>query len=60
MPADASSPIQVAQATGTIADIPASNGVIHAINRVLIPPDTRAELFRRLQVAETQPIPALW
>ena len=42
------------------ADIPASNGVIHAINRVLIPPDTRAELFRRLQVAETQPIPALW
>ncbi|MGF1496558.1 MAG: fasciclin domain-containing protein [Elainellaceae cyanobacterium] len=41
-------------------DIQASNGVIHAINRVLIPPQTRAELTRRLQAAEPQPIPALW
>jgi uncharacterized surface protein with fasciclin (FAS1) repeats len=34
-------------------DIPASNGVIHAINRVLIPPDVQARL-------QQQPIRALW
>jgi uncharacterized surface protein with fasciclin (FAS1) repeats len=35
-------------------DIPASNGVIHAINRVLIPPDVQARLQQQ------QPIRALW
>lgn len=38
-----------------IPDVPASNGVIHAINRVLIPPSTGAELARRLSAPR-----ALW
>ena len=42
-----------------LPDVPASNGVIHAINRVLIPPSTSAELTRRLQAAESVPR-ALW
>lgn len=50
----------VNDASVVAADVPASNGVIHAINRVLIPPDTRAELVRRLQAAEPEAIPALW
>jgi uncharacterized surface protein with fasciclin (FAS1) repeats len=42
-------------------DIEASNGVIHAINRVLIPPGTRAELTRRLAAdTDTEPVRALW
>lgn len=42
-----------------LPDVPASNGVIHAINRVLIPPSTSAELTRRLEAAESVPR-ALW
>jgi uncharacterized surface protein with fasciclin (FAS1) repeats len=38
------------------ADVPASNGVIHAINRVLIPQDLVAELEAR----SMQPVPGLW
>ncbi len=54
-------------------DVDASNGVIHAINRVLIPPATRAELMDRLMAEEpttttttgsqntgSQPVRALW
>ncbi|MGP1387154.1 MAG: fasciclin domain-containing protein [Thainema sp.] len=44
-------------------DIDASNGVIHAINRVLIPPATRAELMDRLMAEEPdsdEPVRALW
>lgn len=47
-------------------DIDASNGVIHAINRVLIPPTTRAELMDRLMAEEPDtdtdsgPVRALW
>ena len=47
-------------------DIDASNGVIHAINRVLIPPATRAELMDRLMAqdpdsdTDSQPVRALW
>lgn len=37
-------------------DVEASNGVIHAIDRVLIPQDTAAELTRRL-TAQTRPAP---
>lgn len=51
----------VNDASVVTADVPASNGVIHAINRVLIPPATRAELVRRLQASEpVEAIPALW
>ncbi|MEO0988293.1 MAG: fasciclin domain-containing protein [Cyanobacteria bacterium J06639_14] len=42
-----------------LPDVPASNGVIHAINRVLIPPSTSAELTRRLEASESVPR-ALW
>ncbi|MGB3495399.1 MAG: fasciclin domain-containing protein [Elainellaceae cyanobacterium] len=53
--------VVVNDASVVAADVPASNGVIHAINRVLIPTETRAELVRRLQAAETvEAIPALW
>lgn len=48
-------------------DIDASNGVIHAINRVLIPTSTRAELMDRLMAAQPEsdtdsdePVRALW
>lgn len=46
-------------------DIDASNGVIHAINRVLIPTSTRAELMDRLMADQPdsdtdQPVRALW
>jgi uncharacterized surface protein with fasciclin (FAS1) repeats len=43
------------------ADVEASNGVIHAINRVLIPQGVAAELQARMASSSTsQPIQALW
>lgn len=55
----------VNDASVTQADIPASNGVIHAINRVLIPAATRAELLQRLAQSNPaqsspEPIQGLW
>jgi len=41
-------------------DVDASNGVIHAINRVLVPPATLAELQSRMAEPESEPIPGLW
>jgi uncharacterized surface protein with fasciclin (FAS1) repeats len=52
-------------------DVTASNGVIHVINRVLIPPSVQEELATRLQDSQTsestspeqsspEPIPGLW
>ncbi|RZM81803.1 fasciclin domain-containing protein [Leptolyngbya iicbica] len=38
------------------ADVPASNGVIHAINRVLIP----VGLVDELEARSAQPVPGLW
>lgn len=37
-------------------DVPASNGVIHVVNRVLVPPTVAQELAIRMQ----QPVRALW
>ncbi len=39
---DVNGELRINDATVRIADIPASNGVIHVIDRVLLPPDTRA------------------
>lgn len=41
-------------------DIDANNGVIHGINRVLIPPATRAALESRLGRPAAAPVRALW
>jgi uncharacterized surface protein with fasciclin (FAS1) repeats len=40
--ADVNGELRINDATVRIADIPASNGIIHVIDRVLLPPDTRA------------------
>lgn len=43
------------------ADVPASNGVIHAINRVLLPPGLVDELQARTATDDTQePVRGLW
>jgi uncharacterized surface protein with fasciclin (FAS1) repeats len=39
---DANGELRINDATVRIADIPASNGIIHVIDRVLLPPDARA------------------
>ena len=39
---DVNGELRINDATVRIADIPASNGVIHVIDRVLLPPDARA------------------
>jgi len=41
-------------------DIPASNGVIHAINRVLLPPGLVDELQARMNTGTSEPIRGLW
>lgn len=41
-------------------DIPASNGVIHAINRVLLPPGLVDELQSRMDTETSEPIRGLW
>lgn len=56
--------VVVNNASVILPDIDASNGVIHAINRVLIPPGTLAELESRMAEDddddEVEPIPGLW
>ncbi|MEO1145309.1 MAG: fasciclin domain-containing protein [Cyanobacteria bacterium J06638_22] len=51
----------VNNASVILPDVDASNGVIHAINRVLVPPATLAELQERMEEDEAvEPIPGLW
>ncbi len=39
---DVNGELRINDATVRIADVPASNGIIHVIDRVLLPPDTRS------------------
>ncbi|MEO1208666.1 MAG: fasciclin domain-containing protein [Cyanobacteria bacterium J06638_20] len=50
----------VNNASVILPDVDASNGVIHAINRVLIPIGTLEELEARMEEDEVEPIPGLW
>ena len=58
--------VVVNNASVILPDVDASNGVIHAINRVLIPPGTLAELESRMAEDvdddddDVEPIPGLW
>lgn len=52
--------VVVNNASVIMPDVDASNGVIHAINRVLVPPATLAELQSRMAEPESEPIPGLW
>ncbi|WP_439343417.1 fasciclin domain-containing protein [Vacuolonema iberomarrocanum] len=56
--------VVVNNASVVLPDVDASNGVIHAINRVLVPPGTLAELESRMAEDddddEVEPIPGLW
>ncbi len=50
---DVNGELRINDATVRIADIPASNGIIHVIDRVLLPPDTRSSESTRDGAAGT-------